>query len=175
MKIVSKQIIYEGFYKLYKVILESDGDKLERELFDTGQAVAALVFDTVKQRYILVNQYRMPADGQVLEVVAGIHDKPDESYAEAACREVEEETGYAVDKIEPIISFFPSPGAFSEKIHLFYAEVSHQKSKGGGLAEEHENIEIQEVAPEDLPTLPIEDGKTLIAVQWALLNKVKEK
>ncbi len=171
MKIIDKQLEYDGFFKLYKVKLEDEGKVLDRELFDTGQAVAALVFDTARQLYIFVKQYRMANNSKVLEVVAGMYDNPDESLEEAACREVEEETGYAVDKITPIASYYSSPGAFAEKISLFYAEVSQKKSAGGGLAEEHENIEIIEVAPPDLATLPIEDGKTLIAVQWALLQK----
>jgi ADP-ribose pyrophosphatase len=173
MKIISKQIIYEGFYKLYKVTVDADGDKLERELFDTGPAVGVLLFDTVKQCYILIKQYRMPTDKPILEIVAGLYDHPDESLEETARREVEEETGYAVDQIYPITSYYSSPGAFAEKLHLFYAEVSHKKSAGGGLAEEHEQIETVEVKPEELPSLEIEDGKTLIAVQWAQLNKAK--
>jgi len=170
MKIIDKQIGYDGYFKLYKVKLEAEGNILERELFDTGQAVAALVYDTVREKYVFVKQYRLATNSEVLEVVAGLHDNPNESLEEAACREVEEETGYAVDQITAIASYYSSPGAFAEKISLFYAEVSHKKSAGGGLAEEHEDIEIIEVAPPALATLPIEDGKTLIAVQWALLQ-----
>ena len=171
MKIIDKQLAYDGFFKLYKVKLEDEGNILERELFDTGQAVAALVFDTARQKYIFVKQYRLANNSKVLEVVAGMHDNPQESLEAAACREVEEETGYAVDKITAIASYYSSPGAFAEKISLFYAEVSQKKSAGGGLADEHETIEVIEVAPLDLAALPIEDGKTLIAVQWALLQK----
>lgn len=171
MKIIDKQIGYNGHFKLYKVKLEDEGKVLERELFDTGEAVAVLMFDTARQQYIFVKQYRMAANNQVLEIVAGMHDNPEESLEEAACREVEEETGYAVDKITHIASYYSSPGSFAEKITLFYAEVSSKKSEGGGLADEHENIEIVEVAPPDLSTLPLEDGKTLIAVQWAMLQK----
>lgn len=171
MKIVNKQPVYQGFSQLYKVTLEADGATLERELFDTGSAVAVLVFDTVKQQYIFVKQYRLAADTDVLEVVAGMHDHPNESFAEVARREVAEETGYAVDHLELIQSFFSSPGVFSEKVHLFYAEVSQKKSAGGGLVEEHENIQIVEVPAVNLAALAVEDGKTLIAVQWALLRK----
>ncbi|QMU27357.1 NUDIX domain-containing protein [Adhaeribacter radiodurans] len=173
MKIIDKQVIYDGFYKLYKVKLDAEGTVLERELFDTGQAVAALVFDTVRQRYVFVKQYRLATNNDVLEIVAGMHDKPTESLEEATCREIEEETGYTVDKITSIASYYSSPGAFGEKLNVFYAEVSKKSSQGGGLAEEHENIKIVEVAPEDLVNLTIEDGKTIIAVQWALLQKMK--
>jgi len=171
MEIIDKKVVYDGFYKLYKVKLKADDTILDRELFDTGQAVAALLFDTVRQRYIFVKQYRMAANSDVLEIVAGMHDKPSESLEEAVCREIEEETGYAVDKITSIASYYSSPGAFAEKLAVFYAEVSKKNSQGGGLAEEHENIKIVEVAPSELENLTIEDGKTLIAVQWALLQK----
>ncbi|QNF33488.1 NUDIX hydrolase [Adhaeribacter swui] len=173
MKIINKEIAYDGHFKLYKVKLQDDDNVLERELFDTGEAVAALVFDTARNQYIFVKQYRMAANDKMLEIVAGMHDNPNESLEAAACREIEEEIGYAVDTIIPIATYYSSPGAFAEKISLFYAEVSHKKSEGGGLAEEHENIEIVEVAPPDLSTLPLNDGKTLIAVQWALLQKQK--
>ncbi|PSR53979.1 GDP-mannose pyrophosphatase [Adhaeribacter arboris] len=171
MKIVDKRVVYDGFYKLYKVKLETDGTILEREIFDTGQAVAALVFDTVRQRYIFVEQYRLATNTDVLEIVAGMHDKPSESLEDATRREIEEETGYTVDKITSIASYYSSPGAFAEKLTIFYAEVSKKASEGGGLADEHEDIKIVEVAPADLENLTIEDGKTLIAIQWALLHK----
>ncbi|MDQ3292657.1 MAG: NUDIX hydrolase [Bacteroidota bacterium] len=173
MKVIDKEIVYDGFFKLYKVKLDADGTVLERELFDTGQAVAALVYDTTRNRYIFVKQYRLAINNDILEIVAGMHDKPEESLEEATCREIEEEIGYEVDKITSIASYYSSPGAFAEKITVFYAEVSKKTSKGGGLADEHENIKIVEVAPEDLESLQIEDGKTLIAVQWALLRKMQ--
>ena len=104
MKIIDKQIEYDGFFKLYKVKLEEEGNVLERELFDTGHAVAALVFDTARQQYIFVKQYRLATNSKVLEVVAGLHPNPRESFEETACGRQQEETGYADGRITAIAS-----------------------------------------------------------------------
>ena len=47
-----------------------------------------------------------------------------------------------MERLEPVASFFVSPGGSSERIVLFCALVSEagRKSAGGGLASEHEDI-----------------------------------
>ena len=65
---------------------------------------------------------------------------------------------------------WPSPGTSSEEITVYYAEVSHRTGEGGGLAEEHENIEMVELSWEALVAEPLRDAKTVIAVQWVRLR-----
>jgi len=172
MKIVNKATVYDGFFKLYKITLEEAGETFDREVFVTGNAVAALLYDTLKEKFIFVKQYRAAVEQNMLELVAGILDIEDESPEEAIKREIEEEAGYAVDSLEHILDFHPSPGAFAEKLHLFYGQVSRKIGKGGGLDDENENIKLLELTKEEIRQKQLLDGKTVIAVQWAQLKGI---
>ena len=172
MNIVNKTKVYDGFFKLYKITLEEAGETFDREVFVTGNAVAALLYDTRKEKFIFVKQYRAAVEQNMLELVAGILDIEDESPEEAIKREIEEEAGYAVDSLEHILDFHPSPGAFAEKLHLFYGQVSRKIGKGGGLDDENENIKLLELTKEEIRQKQLLDGKTVIAVQWAQLKGI---
>ena len=102
----------------------------------------------------------------MLEIVAGLLDKEGEKPEECIKREIKEETGFAVDKLQFIQSFYSTPGSYSEKIWLYYAEVSSKTGKGGGVAEEHEEIKTVSFSRQKLLSQPIDDAKTLIALLW---------
>lgn len=172
MEIKERKTIYDGFFKVESVTLEQEGQLLKRDLITPRNAVAALVFDTVKQEYILTEQYRLPAQKPLLEIVAGLLDKENEAHEAAIKREIEEEVGYAVDSLELITDFYSTPGSNSEKIWLYYAEVSRKIGDGGGVAAESENIKTVAFSPEKLFNCRFEDGKTLIAVQWAKCKRL---
>ncbi|MBA9077036.1 NUDIX domain-containing protein [Rufibacter quisquiliarum] len=169
MEITKRDTVYQGHYRL-QVYTVKDGDQeFKREVYQTGQAAAALVYDTQKQKFILAKQYRPAVERELLEAVAGMLDSEGEKPEDAITREIEEEIGYAVDKLELISEFYPSPGAFSEKIYLFYAEVSRQTSAGGGKDEENESIKAVEMSTQELLAHRFTDGKTIMAVQWLKL------
>lgn len=166
MKITDRKTIFNGFFKVEQVTVTHNGETLQRDIVINKNAVAALVFDTVKQEFILIEQFRVPAQKKLLEIVAGLLDKGDEEPETGIKREIEEETGYAVDKLEFIQSFYSTPGSYSEMVWLYYAEVSRKIGAGGGLAAEHEEIKTVSFSRQKLFAAPIEDAKTLIAVLW---------
>lgn len=170
MNIKRKETIYEGFYTFSKLIVEKNGETFEREQLDIGCAAAALVYDTLKEKYILVKQYRYSAARELLEVVAGIVENQQADPEATIKKEIAEETGYVVDRLEHIMDFFPSPGACTEKVFLYYAEVSHRKHAGGGLDEEHEDIRVMEYSLPAFMQLPLLDAKTIMARQWLSLK-----
>ena len=71
-----------------------------------------------------------------------------------------------------------SPGAVTEIVFMFIAEYSDQMkvSEGGGLAEEHENIEVLEISFQEALTMvetgEILDAKTILLVQYAQIQKL---
>jgi ADP-ribose pyrophosphatase len=83
MEIKNRQTLYEGFYKLYKLTLRHEGETFDREVFQTGTAVGALVYHTGKKKFIFVKQFRAGVEEEVTEIVAGLHDQPGESLEEA--------------------------------------------------------------------------------------------
>ncbi|GHA78976.1 NUDIX domain-containing protein [Pontibacter akesuensis] len=172
MEIKKREVAYDGFFKMYKLTVEQEGQTFTREQYDRGTAVAALVFDTEKQEYVLTRQFRIGSESELVEIVAGMVDDGEEPEASMK-REIEEEIGYEVDKLEFLHRFYSSPGGSTEDVLLYYAEVSHQKTSGGGNGSENEHIEILCFSPEELDALQTPDAKTIIAQQWVRLNKRK--
>jgi len=111
----------------------------------TGAAILAAV--TPEQKVLLVEQYRIPVHARTIELPAGIiGDEPggsEESQAEAARRELLEETGYAAAKLEHLTTGAASSGLISELVTLFRASGLHRAGKGGWIA--HEDITVHEV------------------------------
>ncbi|WP_439883393.1 NUDIX domain-containing protein [Pontibacter sp. MBLB2868] len=170
MKIKNRETAYDGYFKIYKLTVEQEGKTFTREQFDRGDAVAALVYDTKQEEYILAKQFRVGSESELIEVVAGMVDKGEQP-EQSIKREIEEETGYRVDNLEHVYTFYSSPGGTTERVMLYYAEVSDQQSDGGGNDHEHEHIEIIRLSAQELGQLQTPDAKTIIAQQWVRLKK----
>jgi ADP-ribose pyrophosphatase len=165
--------------------------------FERGPSVAVILYKKDTKEIILVQQFRAPTlkyhlekdhyvlhnDGQLLETVAGMR-KGDEPFMECAIREVKEETGYVVGvgALEKIADFYPSPGGSSERIHLYYAEVTDadrdpmSSQTTAGENREAESIRVQHVPAGRFLAQTIDsqetiDAKILIA---SLLLRVKK-
>ena len=170
MQITERTRVFNGHYKVNQLIVQDGDTQLTREQFAPGTAVAALVYDTARRVYVLTRQFRIGPEAELLEIAAGMIDG-DEAPETAVRREIHEELGYEVDKLEVIVQMWPSPGTSSEEITVYYAEVSRKTGAGGGLAEENEKIEMVDFTREALMAEPLRDAKTVIAVQWVRLRK----
>lgn len=141
--------------------------------FVRGDSAAAIVFHRNSRQIILVQQFRYPAAGWMIEATAGTL-RPDEPPESGVRREVEEETGYRVDRLVPIATFYLSPGGSTERVFLFYAEVggADPAVDHGGIGAEHEDIRVVRIPLAEARTLlatgDIVDAKTIIALQWLL-------
>ncbi|MDB6112232.1 MAG: hydrolase [Pedosphaera sp.] len=111
----------------------------------TGGAIIVAVTD--EQKLLLVEQYRIPLHARTVELPAGIiGDEPDSSHesdAEAAQRELLEETGYAADRMEELTTGPSSSGLTSERVTLFRVSGLRRTGKGGGVS--REDIIVHEV------------------------------
>ena len=171
MQIVKRERIFDGHFKVNQLTLKTPGgQEMRREQFAPGHAVAALVFDTQQQHYLLTKQFRPGPECELPEIAAGMID-PGETPEIALRRELHEELGYETDQLTLIATIWPSPGTSSESIAVYYAEVSRQTGPGGGLASEQESLEVLTFSRTELETTVFQDAKTLIAVQWWRLNK----
>ena len=114
-----KKRVYDGItvgIDVYDLTIE--GRKVKREIVKHPGAAAILAFDE-KDRIILVRQHRYP-HGYVLEIPAGTLEKG-ESPKRCALREIQEETGYKAKGMTHLITYYPSVGYNTEKIHCFVA------------------------------------------------------
>jgi nudix-type nucleoside diphosphatase (YffH/AdpP family) len=187
--IIAKKILYKGWSTLYQYTIKhfiSDREfvPVEREIYDSGDGAAALLYNKSKRTVILIRQFRLAAflnglsDGMIIETCAGMLDGNNPE--KAIMNEILEETGYKVKAVFPIGSVYATPGAHMEKVELFICEYdeSMRVSEGGGLAEEHENIEVLEFSFDQIKEMvenrKILDSKTLILLQHALLQKIIE-
>lgn len=83
-----------------------------------GAAVVLPILDD--GRVVMIANYRVVADGELLELPAGTIDEP-ETPLDCARRELTEETGYTASRIDPLLSFYSTPGVCTERMHAFLA------------------------------------------------------
>lgn len=171
----------ERRYKLREIAFDlrrRDGawQSQSREVFDRGHAAAVLPIDPVRGTVILVRQFRLPAllaghPAPLIEVIAGALDG--DAPEDCARREALEEAGCEIGELKLAFHCFMSPGAVTERMHLFVATYDHASrvSKGGGLAEEGEDIEVLELPLTDaldrVAKAEIVDAKTILLLQYA--------
>ena len=176
------QTLADDWYVLRKYRFDyrrADGSwqELTREAYDRGNGAAILLYDRARRSVFLTRQFRLPAfvnghpDGMLLEAPAGLLDA--ESPADAIRREVEEETGFRLGRVEEVLAAYMSPGSVTERLHFFVAEVAlaDRMAPGGGDASEGEDIEVVELPfTEALAAIAqgrIVDGKTIMLLYHA--------
>lgn len=113
----------------------ADGTMGSREVILHPGSVVVVPFvdpDTV----CLVDVVRVAVGRSLLELPAGTLDR-EESLADAARRELLEETGYRAGRIEQVGGLWMSPGILRERMHLF---VAHNLVPGPQALEPGERI-----------------------------------
>ncbi len=178
---------FDDFFKIDEFLVSheridgtmSAGQK--RLVFERGDAVAVLLLNVDIKSVVLVEQFRVAVlvgrrrddqstpEGWITETVAGVIDA-NETPEAAAIREVFEETGYQIHQPQLISRFFSSPGGTSERVFLYFAEVTDTDriGKGGGIGDE--DIKVVQLAIDELFDRlahgSIEDSKLLIGAYW---------
>ena len=185
IKNIEKEVLSDNWYTLYKIGFDyqrQDGSWVRqyRESYDRGNGAGILLFNRQKQTIVLIRQFRMPTyvngneTGMLIETCAGLLDGQDPETC--IINEVFEETGYHIEKVEKVIETYMSPGAVTEIIHLYIGEYTDEMkvTNGGGLAEEHEEIEVLEIpiqtALKWIVTGEIKDAKTIILLQYLAIE-----
>ena len=178
--------MHDGFFKFDLLRLRHElfrgglSEVLRRELFQQREAVSVLPYDPVRDVVVLIEQFRAGAieapDGPwLIEGVAGMLDAG-ERPEETAAREVREECGLDVGRLEFAGLYMASPGATTERVHAFVGEVTAPEHGGiHGLADEHEDIRVEVFAYEDAVAMlrsgRIMAANTVIPLQHLMLNR----
>jgi ADP-ribose pyrophosphatase len=116
---------------------------------------------------LLIKQYRYAAEDFLYEVPAGRLD-PGESPAECARRELMEETGCRAEMIEPLYTFYTTPGFIDERIHGFLA-TGLTRGESAREADEFLTVETMTLshALELIQKGEIRDAKTALLILFA--------
>ena len=179
------ELLSDNWYLLNKVTFDykmgdQDSETQVREVYDRGNGAVILLYNSTNKTVVLTRQFRLPTylngntSGMVIEACAGLLDT--ENPEECIIRETEEETGYRLSSVKKVFQSFMSPGSVTEILHFFIGEYqpNMKVSDGGGLAEEHENIEVLEYpfqqAYQMIASGEIIDAKTIMLLQYAKIN-----
>lgn len=163
-KKLSGKTVYSG--KILKLEVDEvelpDGKKSFRECVRHSGGAAVLCVD--KGRVLLVRQFRYLYGEVIYEIPAGKLEKGEDP-AEAAVRELKEETGITAS-VTPFLKLYPTPGYTDEVIHIYLAEYV------GCAGERHlDDGELLEVCYKPLKEVlkmiesgEITDAKTVAAI-----------
>lgn len=161
-----------------------DGERqsMIREVHDHGQVICVLPVDRQRRVALLARQLRVPlvvageTDPLILEAAAGLVDEG-ETPEQAAIREGEEELGFKISDLYLVAHAYSSPGSVTEKPYHFLASYSltDKVHQGGGLDSEGEDIEVEEIALDELGEAVLQgklrDMKTILLIQHLMLSE----
>lgn len=153
-EITHHEMLFRGWLTLSMLRVRTPGGEVPRVLVEHASGSAVLPYDPDRRVVLTVNQMRVAplylGHPRLPEAPAGAVDHGD--FAACARRELLEEAGLEVDTLEPVGQVWITPSTSTERVHLFLAAYSPRDrvAQGGGLAEEGEDIRVEEIAIADL-------------------------
>ncbi len=126
---------------------------------------------TADDELVMVRQYRHGSREITLEIPGGIVD-PGETPAEAAARELLEETGYRAERVEAIGIVNPNPALFENRCHTFLAPGAVRVAEIQNTQLEETSVELVPVAeiPDQLRQGRIDHALVVAALYWYVLD-----
>ena len=142
---MADEILGQG--RFLKLLRRNGWEFVERT---NAQGVVVVIAVTQDGELILIEQERRPVGASVIELPAGLSgDDPGaagEELADAARRELLEETGYEAEHLEKVTHGPSSAGLTSELLTIFRATNVRRTGKGGGVEGEAITLHLVPVA-----------------------------
>ena len=164
-EVIGSQTVFDGeiFDLVVKKVRLPNGAVARREIVEHNGAVG-MVPIADNGDLILVRQYRLPVERELLEIPAG-RLEPGEEPLDCARRELQEEIGYFPNSLEHLTTVCVAPGYSGELIHLYLAR---DLTPSRLSPDEDEFVDLVRVsfgeALEMIDSGEIVDSKTLIAL-----------
>jgi ADP-ribose pyrophosphatase len=143
------------------------GHQTTREVVERPDTVAVLAVDD-RGNALLVRQFRYAVGRETLEIPAGTIDAG-ETPAQAALRELREETGHSASRLDVLLEYGPAIGYCTERMTVYLARDLTPAPLDG----DEEHIRASRVSFEQLydgivqGRQPFEDAKSMLAVMLA--------
>jgi GDP-mannose pyrophosphatase NudK len=187
VKNIKTEVLSDNWYTLRKVTYDfqkknGEWQTQNREAYDRGNGATILLYNPQQGTVLLTRQFRMPTflngneTGMLIEACAGLLDQ--DNPEDCIRRETEEETGYKITEVRKVFEAYMSPGSVTEILYFFVAEYSkaQKMNDGGGLEHDQEDIEVLAIPFQDALKMmergDIRDGKTIMLLQFATINKL---
>jgi ADP-ribose pyrophosphatase len=170
----SETLVDAGFLQLERLHVESaDGDEFDRHVVRHPGAVVVVPVQTDPDgtsHALLVRQWRVATDRDLLEVPAGKRDVEGEPPETTANRELEEEIGFVAGRLDKLAEFYNSPGFCDEYTHLFLATELEERTRAA-VSHEEAAMTIERVALDHVDDLitsrQLVDAKSIIGLLLA--------
>lgn len=148
IKIINEERVYDGsFLQVSQIHYEGTKGKAaiwEKVTRKHGEANVVAIVPITDDGLVILNKiYRIPVGAYIIEQVAGLMDVENESEEEAIRRELLEETGYVVSKIEKLAEG-PWESALGRNIMSIYLGLGAKKI-AESKPDNGEDIEVLEI------------------------------
>ena len=143
----SRETLYEGEW--LRLVRIGHWESCERT---HAQGMAVIVIAVTQDDEVLfVEQYRVPLGARTIEMPAGLvgDDRAEDTLAEAARRELIEETGWSPGRVDVLLVGPTSSGMSNERIAFVRALDLTRVGDGGGV--DNEDITVHRVPRADAP------------------------
>lgn len=166
IKRLNRELKYRGrILDFYEDTIQTPEGHIAHWDFLAHKGAAAVVPVLPDGRIIMVRQYRNALDRFTLEIPAGAKDSAEEEGIVCAARELEEETGYRCEQLEPLVKLVTTVAFCNETIDVFLARNLIPSAQH---LDEDEFIELETHTIEELSGLIhqgiIQDSKTVAAL-----------
>lgn len=163
---VGRDLLHKGtIIDYYQDTIQLPDGREEKWDFIDHKGAAAVVPVKEDGRILMVRQYRNALERYTLEIPAGGLNGIDEPTADAAARELEEETGYRCGELELLISVRTTVAFCNEKIDVYTAR---KLVPGVQHLDDDEYLGVEEHTMEELEQMilrqEIQDAKTIAAL-----------
>ena len=164
-KRIKRELVARGAIIDYyqDTMLIPNGNTEKWDLIDhKGAAAVVAVLDG---RLLMVRQYRNALERETLEIPAGGLNGREEPAAQAAQRELEEETGYVCGHMELLNTIYTTVAFCNEKIDIYLAR---NLKRGRQHLDENEYLNVEVHSLEELKQMifegRIQDSKTICGI-----------
>jgi ADP-ribose pyrophosphatase len=186
LEVIARERCFSGFLRLVRYRLRHSlyaggwSHAIERERIERLNAVAAILYDAIRDRIVMIEQFRIGAlehgrGAWTLEPIGGILNRGERA-DEVVRREALEEAGLEIQQLEHIATYRVSPGVSADRIRLFCGRVDAEKAVGiHGVKEEGEETRVRVLDAEQtisgLYSGSIDASSAIIGVQWLASNR----
>ena len=166
IKRIKRELVHKGaVIDIYEDTMEFPDGHTAKWDYIHHDGAAAVIPALPDGRILMVRQYRNALERETIEIPAGKLDDPKEPGFECASRELEEETGYRCEHLEPLLTLHTTVAFCNERIEVFAARNLIPSRQH---LDEDEFIDVEAYTMEELKEKifsgELQDSKTVAAI-----------